>query len=186
MTDKKLLDIKKNKKAQKPAFLRRNFMKNKRTRVSRAWRAPIGLHNKLRRKRRGVGQWVMPGYRMPCAVRGLTITGLKPIVVENEEQMKALKTDIHCAILKGSSGKKNRIQMVQEAIKNKIHIINLKDPAAFLKTYEEEKAKKQKEKKEVNKEVKVEKKQEKNIEEIAKDQKKEQEKEKNKILTKKE
>ncbi len=174
MADKKLLDIKKNKKAQKPAFLRRNFMKNKRSRVSRAWRAPIGLHNKLRRRRRGVGQWVMPGYKMPCAVRGLTGTGLKPVVVENTEQMKALKADIHCAILKGSSGKKNRIQMIHEAIKTNIHIINLKDPAAFLKACEEEMAKKTKVKKDVKegkKEAKVE---------------KEQEKVKNKILTKKE
>jgi hypothetical protein len=100
--------------------------------------------------------------------------------------MKTLKSDIHCAILKGSSGKINRFLMVQEAIKNKIHILNIKDPATFIKKYEEEKVKKQKVKKEDKKEVKIEKKQEKNTEDVTKDQKKEQEKEKNKILTKKE
>ncbi len=190
---KKLLEIKKMKKVQKPRFLRRNFMKNKRSRVSEAWRAPRGLHNKLRRRRRGVGQWVMPGYRMPCAVRGLTVQGFEPVVVENVTQVTALDSNKHIAILKGSAGTKNRIAMVTEAVKKKISILNLKNPEAFLKQCEEKKkeAKKQEksekkiektEKKELNKE---EKKSE-TIEDLAKEQKKEKVKEMNKILTKKE
>ena len=108
---KKLLAIKKMKKVQKPAFLRRNFKKNKRARVTGEWRAPKGLHNKLRRRRRGIGQWVMPGYRMPVAVRGMTREGLLPIVVENIEPLFLLIGDrvgISCqpAVQRGIIGHK--------------------------------------------------------------------------------
>jgi large subunit ribosomal protein L32e len=188
---KKLLEIKKIKKAQKPRFLRRNFMKNKRSRVNDAWRAPRGLHNKLRRRRRGVGQWVMPGYKMPCAVRGLTVQGLEPVVVENVAQVSALDASKHSAILKGSAGKKNRIAMVTEALKKKISILNMKNPEAFLKQCEEQKKQKKTEKKEPQEQKVVEstKKESESIEDLAegkKDKKKETVKQMNKILTKKE
>ena len=193
----RLLAIKKSKKAQKPAFLRRNFMKNKRTRVTGEWRKPRGLHNKLRRRRRGIGQWVMPGYRMPKAVRGMTTEGLLPTVVETVEQVKNLKAEMHLLILKAGTGTKNRMEMVKEAVKHKFKIANVKDPAAWLKQIEEEmsqrkKAKKGKEKKqeapaekaaEKTKDKKEEKTADKKeSEEVTKEEKKEQEK----ILTRKE
>src|SRR3989338_6689321 len=129
MTDiKKLLAIKKMKKVQKPAFLRRNFKKNKRGKVRGEWSTQKGLQNKLQRRRRGIGQWVMPGYRMPVAVRGMTREGLLPIVVENIEQMKALDAAKQIAIIKASAGKKSRVEMVKEAVKKKAQIQNIKDP----------------------------------------------------------
>ncbi|MEK6921312.1 MAG: eL32 family ribosomal protein, partial [Nanoarchaeota archaeon] len=177
-------------------FLRRNFMKNKRTRVTGEWRKPRGLHNKLRRRRRGVGQWVMPGYRMPKAVRGMTTEGLLPTVVETVEQLKSLKADMHLLILKSGTGTKNRIEMVKEAVKHTFKIANVKDPAAWLKQIEEEisqrkKAKKGKEKKqeapaekaaEKTKEKKEEKTDKTDAEKVTKEEIKEQEK----ILTRKE
>jgi large subunit ribosomal protein L32e len=192
----RLLAIKKSKKAQKPAFLRRNFMKNKRTRVTGEWRAPRGLHNKLRRRRRGVGQWVMPGYRMPKAVRGMTREGLVPKVVETVKQLKDVKADVHLLILKAGTGTRNRIEMVKEAVKHKFKIANIKDPAAWLKQVEEEMSQRKKAKKETNKkqeakptekaaekkDKKEEKDDKKDSEEVTKEEKKEQEK----ILTKKE
>ncbi len=191
---KKLLAIKKMKKVQKPAFLRRNFKKNKRTRVTGEWRAPKGLHNKLRRRRRGIGQWVMPGYRMPVAVRGMTREGLVPIVVENLEQMKALDATKQIAIVKASAGKKSRIEMVQEAVKKKAHIQNIKDLATYLKQVEEEMTQRKKAKKEQKKveakpaEKKTEKKEEKaeKKEEAVKEHKEQEKKEQEKILTKRE
>lgn len=192
---KKLLAIKKMKKVQKPAFLRRNFKKNKRARVTGEWRAPRGLHNKLRRRRRGIGQWVMPGYRMPVAVRGMTREGLLPVVVENLEQMKALDAAKQIAIVKASAGKKSRIEMVKEAVKKKAHIQNIKDPAAYLKQVEEELAQRKKAKKEHKKvetkpvEKKTEKKEaeKKGAEEATpKEQKERENKEMEKVLTKKE
>ena len=191
---KKLLAIKKMKKVQKPAFLRRNFKKNKRTRVTGEWRAPKGLHNKLRRRRRGIGQWVMPGYRMPVAVRGMTREGLLPTIVENLEQMKALDAAKQIAIIKASAGKKSRIEMVTEAVKKKAHIQNIKDPAAYLKQIDEEMTQRKKAKKEHKKvetkpaEKKTEKKEEKaeKKEEAVKEQKEQEKKEQEKVLTKRE
>lgn len=191
---KKLLAIKTKKKIQKPAFLRRNFKKNKRSRVTGEWRAPKGLHNKLRRRRRGIGQWVMPGYRMPVAVRGMTREGLLPIIVENVEQLKTLDATKHIAIVKASTGKKSRMEIVKEAVKKKVVIQNIKDPAAYLRQGEEEMAQRKKAKKEQKKveakpaekkatsDEKKEEKKEAN-EDVAKEQEK---KELEKVLTKKE
>lgn len=193
---KHLLAIKKLLKTKQPAFLRRNFKKNKRSRVAGNWRAPRGLHNKLRRRRRGIGQWVMPGYKMPKRVRGLTREGLLPVLAENLHQVKALAAEKHALILKSSVGIKKRMEMVKEAVQKKMTIINLKDPAAWLKKMEavldeKKKAKKQKEEKKETKEQKKEAKAEKTEEKekIAlspEDQKKEEKKEMEKVLTKKE
>ncbi|MBI5073058.1 hypothetical protein HZA99_04530 [Candidatus Woesearchaeota archaeon] len=192
--NKKLLDIKKEKRAKKPSFLRRNFMKNKRTRVSGNWRAPIGLHNKLRRRRRGVGQWVMSGYRMPVAVRGMTVEGLLPTVVENPEQVQTLDAAKHAIVLQASMGKKKRHLVVAEAQKKKIKVIGIKDPAAYMKGIDDEMAARKKAKKEykkvpVKEEKKTEEKKEKTEEKKAEsleDATKQEQMEKNKILTKRE
>ena len=186
METKKLLQIKKEKKAKQPAFLRRNYMKNKRSRVGKSWRAPIGLHNKLRRRRRGIGQWVMPGYRMPVAVRGLTTEGLLPVIVDNTKHAATLDAAKHVIILKSSAGKKNRVEVVKEAIKKKIKILNLKDPVAYLKAIEEEMANRKKSKKVKIKEApKVEKIAEKKAEPKVEEKTEEADKkEQNKILTK--
>src|SRR3989338_9050698 len=194
---KKLLAIKKMKKVQKPAFLRRNFKKNKRARVTGEWRAPKGLHNKLRRRRRGIGQWVMPGYRMPVAVRGMTREGLLPTIVENLEQMKALDAAKQIAIIKANAGKKSRIEMVKEAVKKKAKIQNIKDPAVYLKQIEDEMTQRKKaskgqkkvetkpaEKKAEKKEEKAEKTEAK--QEAIKEQKDQEKKEQEKVLTKRE
>lgn len=195
---KHLLTIKKLLKTKQPAFLRRNFKKNKRSRVAGNWRAPRGLHNKLRRRRRGIGQWVMPGYKMPKAVRGLTTEGLLPVLVENLHQLKNITAEKHVIILKSSMGIKKRIEIVKEAVQKKITMLNLKDPAAWLKKMEtvldEKKKQKKEEKKEEKKETKGQKKETKTEEKkneektvlSAEDQKKEEKKEMEKVLTKKE
>lgn len=192
--DKKLLAIKKEKRAKKPSFLRRNFMKNKRTRVSGNWRAPIGLHNKLRRRRRGVGQWVMPGYRMPVAVRGMNVEGLLPTLVENTAQVQTLDASKHIIVLQASMGKKKRHLVVLEAEKKKIKIVGIKDPAAYLKNIDDEMMQRKKAKKENKKvqvkeqkkeETKTEKTEEKKSDSLE-DVTKQEQKEKNKILTKRE
>lgn len=187
---KHLLTIKKILKTKQPAFLRRNFKKNKRSRVGGNWRAPRGLHNKLRRRRRGIGQWVMPGYKMPKAVRGLTTEGLVPVLVENLQQLKHITAEKHAIILKSSMGIKKRREIVKEAVLKKIKILNLKDPVAWMKKIEtalDEKNKAKKQKKEEKKETKAEKNEEKEKKELSpEDQKKEEKKEMEKVLTKKE
>lgn len=203
---KQLLEIKKAKKKGQPEFLRRNFKKNKRARVSGNWKSPRGLHNKLRRRRRGIGQWVMPGYRMPRKVRGLTTEGLLPVLVENIEQLKKLIAEKHIIILKSSMGIKKRIVVVKEALKKNLKILNVKAPDEWLKKVEKvleekksakEKKKKQKEEKTAEekatgKKKEEEKKEKEDKDKIApsqeeqKEQKTEEKKELDKLLTKKE
>jgi len=170
MAIEKALKIKAEKAAKKPTFKQRNHKKF--LRVSSSWRKPRGLHNKLRRKRKGIGCWVMTGYKMPKEVRGMRKDGLMPIIVANLDEMKGLDHKKHAVIIKASTGKKNKILLLKEAISKKIIVANIKDPAAYIKKVEEKISDKRKTKKEKEKK-KEEKKEEKKKKE---DKKKEEEK----------
>jgi large subunit ribosomal protein L32e len=196
---KKLLKVKAQKRAKKPEFLQRSFKKSKLVRVRGRWKRPRGMHNKLRRRRRGIGPWVNTGYKMPRLVRGALQNGLMPVVVATLAALKNLDPKKEAAILQASVGKKKKLTIVKEAFKLNVPLVNIKDPAAYIKKIEEERDAKKTAQKEVRKqeekkqEKKEEKKQEeaKEKEEAAKaldlEEKKEQEKkELDKILTKKE
>jgi len=182
------------KKQRKPKFYQRNFRSKRFPRVSGKWKKPRGLHNKLRRKRRGIGAWVMTGYKTQKTLRGRTKDGLMPVVVANVQQLKTVDKNKHSVIIQGTTGRKTRLAMLKEAQAKKITIANIRDPSGYIKKVEEAmeaKKKKVTEKKESKEEPKKqEKKDEKKVskEEVKdKEEVKEQEKkELDKILTKKE
>lgn len=190
---KKLLDVKAQKRAKKPAFLQRSFKKSKLVRVRGKWKHPRGLHNKLRRKRKGIGPWVKTGYKMPEMVRGLLGNGLKPVVIATVAAVKNLDPKKEAAVLQATVGKKKRLAIVKEAMKHNVPLVNIKDPEAYITKIEEErKARKIEQKEKQKQEKKQEKKEEaKEKEESQKvsnqEEKKEiEKKELDKILTKKE
>ncbi len=190
---KKLLEVKAQKRIKKPQFLQRSFKKSKLVRVRGRWKHPRGMHNKLRRRRRGIGPWVNTGYKMPRLVRGALQNGLMPVVVATLATLKNLDPKKEAAVLQASVGKKKKLTLVKEALKLNVLLVNIKEPAAYIKKIEEERDAKKQAQKEVQK--KEEKKQEKKNKEekeettkaIDQEEKKEQEKkELDKILTKKE
>ncbi len=191
---KKLLDVKAQKRAKKPQFLQRSFKKSKLVRVPGRWKHPRGLHNKLRRRRRGIGPWINTGYKMPLQVRGLLRNGLKPVVIATVAAVKNIDPKKETAIIQASVGKKKRLAIVKEAIKQNVSLVNIKDPEAYIKNIEEERAARKKVQKEEQKKEKKEEKKHKEVKEKEEPQKapdqeekKEQEKkELDKILTKKE
>jgi large subunit ribosomal protein L32e len=142
-----VLDVKAAKAARKPTFIQRNNKKKKLARVRATWKRPRGLHNKLRRKRKGIGAWVSTGYKMPVAVRGFLRSGLKPVLVTNLAELKKLDPAKNAAIVSAATGKKNKIAMLKKATSMKLTISNIKDATTYVKNIEDALAKKRETKK---------------------------------------
>lgn len=188
---KRLLEIKKEKKAKQPKFIR--HAAHRKPGLEEKWRKPKGLHNKLGDNKRGHGRQVNDGFRSPAAVRDLSKNGKKIFLINNKKDLQIAEPEIHDIIISGTLGNKKRLEIVEEAKKEGFTILNLnvdkkiaeiKDAVtkrSKIKTERETKKvelKKAAEKKATKKTVKKEK--------TADEKKKEELKEQNKILTKKE
>jgi large subunit ribosomal protein L32e len=167
---------------------------HKKSSLKKRWRRPKGLHNKVRLGKKGYRKKLQKGYGSPKQVKGLHPTGLKPKLVSRVEELKQVEKD-EGVIIAAGIGNKRRIEIVNQALKDNIKILNL-DPEAFLKKVESEKKKRQEKAKE--KEAKAKQKEKeaetrkgveekvKKEEELTDEEKKKKEKqEKDKLLTKK-
>jgi large subunit ribosomal protein L32e len=166
-------------------FVRRDAHKKKR--ISNTWRKPKGLQNKMRLQTRGHSKNVKPGYiKQP--------KGQKIIDIYNKEQLKGLDPKLHSVVIAKVS-KRKKLEIIEEAEKLKLTIVNLnlklyKEKAEeFLKARKEAAKKKQerdakKKVAEKKTEEKEEEKKEEKKEELSDEEKKKKEKaEKDKILT---
>ena len=121
---KELLEIRDKLKSKKPKFIRQ--LGGKLKNLSLNWRAPKGMHSKLRRKRRGKQNQPSIGYSSPRLVRGLHKTGLIPLIVSNKDQLNEVKSNMG-AIISSRVGKRKKLSILEEAKKNKITVLNIKD-----------------------------------------------------------
>lgn len=149
MVLKRLLEVRAAMKKKKPEFVRSDA--NKMFRLSRtSWRLPRGRDNKIRRRIKG--RMPHPGYGVPKEVRGLNSTGLEEIIVRNVAGLEGLGPEKHLVRIGGTVGLKKRLDIVEEAGKKKLRVLN-----AGLSVIRINKAKKRKEKlKEAKKEEKHE------------------------------
>ncbi len=187
-------------KRKKPKFLRQDSHKKKR--ISPRWRSARGLQSKIRLSIRGYRKKPKIGYGTNLKIKNMYPNGLIPVRIFNVADLKKINKETQGIII-AKIGLKNKLRIIDCAIKEKITILNIKDPNKFLKEskenikqkqqekkkYKEDKAKKAKqakdkvkEKENKEKETIEEKANVKTAEEKAKDKKKEQDK----ILTKKE
>lgn len=141
---KKLLELREKIKKKKPKFIRQNKSKKS---LEEKWRQPKGMHSSLRKKRLGKGKHPSPGYSSPKAVRGLHKTGLKQVVVNNVPELTKLDAKTEGAVIHARVGKKKKVEMLKEAEKQKITVLNVKDPKTFIKNVEDLIAKKKETKK---------------------------------------
>ncbi len=140
--EKRLLEIRKLKKARKPVFLAQDSLRRKEV-VQDSWRRPKGIHSKTRLHHSGNPKMPSQGYRSPSAVRGFHGSGLKPVVVSSPKQLESIKDE---GIVIGSSvGMKKRLEILKAAAERKIAVLNL-DAAAFAKKAEEQLAERKKKK----------------------------------------
>ncbi len=108
--------VEKNLRKKKPRFLRKDWHKKsklgKGRKKKQIWRRARGRHNKLREQKRGHGKTPSIGYSQAKTVRG-KISGLKPRLVHNVEELKRIKAD-ELAIF-AAIGKKKKIEMAKLA-----------------------------------------------------------------------
>lgn len=184
-----LLELRNKIKARKPKFLMQDSWKKKE--LPKKWRKPKGMHSKIRMRKKGHPKMVSPGYGSPRAIKGFSKEGLKIKHVSSLNDLKKIKNE---AIIISRTGIKKKIELVKEAIKMGLKIINLAEPEKYLAAIEKkrEKEKTEREKKLTKKEIvkkEMEKKpEEKPLEEaLSEEEKKKIEKrEKEKILIKRE
>ena len=150
---------------------------HKKKKVGTKWKKPRGLHNKVRLEKKGYVKKVKIGYKK------------KPkqiMFIRNKEDLKAKPKQ---AIIAKVS-RKNKEEIIEEAKKLGIIILNLNINKYKQKTIEKQKLKEDTRKaitqRKSKKKEKTEKKEEKEEKELTEDdKKKEEKKEKDKILTKK-
>jgi len=101
------------------------------------WRAPKGMHSKLRRKRRGRMKHPSPSYSSPTAVKYMHPSGLIPILISNVEQLSHVQS-YHGAIISRRVGMKKRIALLKKCQELKLSVLNIRNVPGYLTIAEEQ------------------------------------------------
>jgi len=144
MKIKELLGIREKIKSKKPHFLRRN---NKiKLRLSKNWRRPKGLHNKMRLNKKGYAKPLRHGYGSPSEVKYLDHkTGLMPIIVHNKNELLSLNTEKEIALISSTVGTKKKLELIKIAQEKNIRVLqDLENIKLRIKKKQEDKKKLQK------------------------------------------
>ena len=122
---RKALRTRKRAKNKKPDFVRQEswrYMKLKEN-----WRRPRGLDNKMRRKIKGWPPTVSTGYKGPKIARRLHPSGCWEVLVHNVKEIAAIDPKTQAARIAHTVGNKKRTQIIAEAKKSKVVILNAKE-----------------------------------------------------------
>ena len=116
---------KKSTKRKKPKFLRTDW--HKKIRLGRGlkkkqkWHGAKGRQNKFRLGRKGRGQRPKIGWGSDSKIRDL-LFGVEAVRVENLKELALVKSG--SAVIIGSVGKKKRNEIIAEANKMKVKVLN--------------------------------------------------------------
>lgn len=135
---KRLLAVRKALKDRKPAFIRQEFGKFKK--IKAKWTRPKGHHAKMRERRKGNMRMVLSGWRSPTAVRGLHRSGLARVLVATSAVLAGVDPKTQGIIVSSAVGAKKRLQILAEAQKAGVTVLNIRDGDAYAKRVEAERA----------------------------------------------
>ncbi len=141
----KALKIRARLKKKKPDFVRQESWRY--DRLKENWRRPKGIDNKMRRKIKGWPPSVNVGYRGPKAARGLHPSGYEEVLVHNVDELKRVNPKTQAVRIAHTVGRRTRMQILAEARKKKITVLNVGVSEEEEKKEEEEKAEAEEEKK---------------------------------------
>ncbi len=118
----RLKGLKKKMSKKKPSFERPESWRYKR--IHKNWRKPKGIDNKTRQRKRGWPAEPIVGYGSSRAVRGLHPSGMEEVIVFNVGDLTIIDPETQCARIGGSVGAWKRGQIIDEAKKREIKVLN--------------------------------------------------------------
>ena len=165
---------------------------HKKVRLGNKWRKPKGLHSKMRLSKKGYNKSVSIGYGSPKSTRGLDKSGLKLIIIKSLKEIENINAKEECIAVAKTIGLRKKVEILKQAVKKSINVVNIKDVNKFLKDVEEKikKSKEEKEKLKKKKEIKEKEKStkkktiEEKVEKTDEEKKEDEKKEKDKVLIK--
>lgn len=112
-------------KKKKPAFVRPESWRY--DKFSASWRRPRGLDNKIRRKIKGWPPGPSSGYMCPKISRGLHPSGYEEVLIHNLAEIHNVNPITQAIRIAHTVGKKKRVQIVAEARKLELTVLNAKE-----------------------------------------------------------
>jgi large subunit ribosomal protein L32e len=118
----KAVKARKRVKKNKPDFVRSESWRY--VKLKESWRRPRGLDHKMRRKIKGWPPTVSVGYKGPKDARGLHPSGYRDVLVYNAKEISEIDPKSEAARIAHTVGKRKRMQIVAEAKKREVFILN--------------------------------------------------------------
>ena len=167
---------------------------HKKVRLGNKWRKPKGLHSKMRLSKKGYNKSVSIGYGSPKSTRGLDKSGLKLIIIKSLKEIENINAKEECIAVAKTIGLRKKVEILKQAVKKSINVVNVKDINKFLKDVDDKIKKSKEEKEKLKKEKEVRKKEkekagkkktiDEKVEKTDEEKKEGEKKEKDKVLTK--
>jgi len=137
---RRLLRVRKKLSQSRPKFYA--FESWRYIKIKLRWRKPRGIDNKMRTNEKGWPKVANIGWGGPSAVRGLHPTGKEEVLVQNANDLKAVDKENQVARIGGTVGGRKRAQILEEAEKLGVKILNTRTktkPSDFEELEEEKK-----------------------------------------------